>query len=73
MSIPIASTIEAASSAVVVIGAVYAIGRFSGRVDENTRATDRLTAAYERQAEKTDEKLSDHETRITVIETRLKK
>lgn len=51
-------------------GTFYAIAKFVSRVDRNTEATERLTASFDRAAERTDAMLSDHEHRITVLETK---
>lgn len=47
-----------------------AIARWIGRVDENTRATARLTGAFDAFTEKVGNTLLDHEKRITTLEAK---
>lgn len=55
--------------AVVTIGtALVALVRWVGRVDRNTDATNRLTAAFELFTRRIDDRLTDHETRISRLE-----
>jgi len=53
---------------VAVIAALFALFRWIGRVDANTRATDRLTTAFQEFTETVGARLSDHEIRITLLE-----
>lgn len=69
MAVPVAVVVEAVVPAITVCGVLYATGRFTARVEENTRATTRLTKAFDRHADKTDARLDDHEKRITIVET----
>jgi hypothetical protein len=55
-----------------ISGMLYAVGRWVGKVDENTKATDRLTAAFDKHADRVDAKLDDHDARLVVVETKLK-
>ena len=67
--VPVTAVVEAAAAAITVCGVLYSTGKFTARVEENTRATTRLTAAFDKHADKTDARLDDHEKRITVVET----
>jgi hypothetical protein len=49
-------------------GVVYGMSRWVGKVDENTKALNRLTGSFEKFTEKTADTLNDHEKRITVLE-----
>lgn len=68
--------LEATAAAVtvlsVVAGFVYTSGRREGKVtsalEENGRAISKLSLVLDKLADK----LDDHETRITVVETKLK-
>jgi hypothetical protein len=49
--------------------AAFKTGRISESIEENTRATNKLSASFESHSEKTDDKLINHEVRITRVET----
>lgn len=72
MSFPIATILMAlaalATLLALVVGLIYAIGRFVHSVEGNTTATEKLTVAFETHSAKTDETLVDHEVRISVLE-----
>lgn len=55
---------------VAVVGFFYGMSRFIGKVDQNTKAMEKLTAVFDKFTEKTTDTLSDHEHRITVLETK---
>lgn len=57
-------------AACTVLGVLYGGARWIGKIDRNTEATERLTSAFEKHAERVVEKLEDHEVRITVLESR---
>lgn len=50
------------------IVAAFALFRWVARVDANTQATEKLTAALERWMPKVTDTLNDHEVRIQVLE-----
>ncbi len=51
-------------------GVFYGMARFISKVDQNTAATERSTAVFDRFTERTRDTLADHEKRITVLETK---
>lgn len=69
--IPVATIIEAAASLGTVVAFFHQAGRFSAKVDANTRATDRLTDAFEKHVEKVDERLTQHGEKLADHEARL--
>lgn len=78
MSFPIATIIEAVSAAAVVVSFIFASGRFAARVDENTRATIKLSALFEKFSDKVEaridshgDKLAEHETKLAQHEVRI--
>jgi hypothetical protein len=71
VSFPVASAIESASAGVMMLGIIFATGRFSAKVDENTRATDRLTKAFSEHAEKTDGRLNSLEVNMALVQSKL--
>lgn len=72
----LANEIESVSAGVgalaVVFGGIFTLGRFRGVVDANTKATERLTEAFDKHADKVGDQLADHETRISVLEAKRK-
>jgi hypothetical protein len=60
--------IETAASVVTVLASVWAIARWTGKVDQNTAATERLTDSFNTFTEKVTDTLADHEVRITLLE-----
>lgn len=63
-----AAMIETLSSIVTVAAGVWAIARWTAKVDKNTDATERLTAVFDGFAEKITDRVNEHEVRITVLE-----
>jgi hypothetical protein len=56
--------ISALPAAAALLAVIVTVGRWVGRVDENTRATEKLTLTFE----KSGTVLLDHEKRITRLE-----
>lgn len=68
MAFPIATTIEAAASAMAVISLIWYGGRWSQRFDDLTKSVYKLSDTFDRFSEKVTERLINHEVRITVLE-----
>ena len=62
------AVLGAIASIVAIIAFLWAVARFVAKVDENTRATDRLNTSFNSFTEQVQSKLTDHEVRITVLE-----
>jgi hypothetical protein len=63
--------IAAAIMASIALGGVAkGIFKWIARMDRNTEATERLTDSFELFSEKVGDTLTNHEHRITVLETR---
>jgi hypothetical protein len=63
-----ASLFGVVAATLAILAFLWGVARWTFKVDMNTRATDRLTQAFERHAGRTDETLNDHERRITSLE-----
>jgi len=55
-------------AAIALVGLAVALFRWVAKVDENTRATERLTTAFDAFTAKIEERVLDHEKRITRLE-----
>lgn len=56
--------------AVTMLGALWVLARWVGRVDANTAATERLTQAFEAFSDDIRRDVADHEARLRVLEDR---
>lgn len=56
----------------VIVAALYGLGRWMGKIEQNTAATEKLSNAFEEHAEKIATKVEDHEVRIRLVEHDLK-
>lgn len=65
MAILIAALI---TTAVAILAATFGLLRWAARVDANTAATEKLTAAFEGFMPQVTDRLNDHEVRLTVLE-----
>lgn len=68
---------ELITAVCVVVGGLWTLARWIGKVDQNTVATEKLTLVFEKFSDKTDgrlnnhdDKLNDHEVRIVKLETK---
>jgi hypothetical protein len=68
----VAGTVEATVAAIGIIGGigsfVFYAGKFSSSVEQNTKATSKLTESFDKFSDETKDTLVDHEVRITVLE-----
>lgn len=62
------TTFEIITIALTILGMAVAIFRWVARMDANTAATEKLTRAFELFADKIEERLLDHERRISRLE-----
>jgi hypothetical protein len=60
--------IEIFAAAVPFAGGLWAIARWTAKVDKNTEATEKLTAAYDTFTEKISTKVTDLDVRVTLLE-----
>ena len=55
-------------SGITVAGTLIVFFRWVGKVDANTKATEKLTDAFNGFQEKISDRVADHEIRLTVLE-----
>lgn len=56
-------------SLVILLGVIFAILRWIGKVDRNTEATEALTKAFSAFSDRIGLRVDDHEVRIRVLES----
>lgn len=64
----IAVILEGAAAGVGCLAVVYSAGKLGSKVEDNTRATEKLSSKLDTLDDTVTARLSDHETRITVLE-----
>lgn len=62
---------EALPGIAIVVGLIYGFGRWSSKIDANTKATENLTDAFDKEAKTVSTSLMAHEVRLENHETRL--
>lgn len=60
--------LESITTCIILVGGISALGRWIGKLDRNSEATEALTAAFNKFTEKTSDTLIDHEIRLVKLE-----
>jgi hypothetical protein len=67
----LAAIVTLIPSIIALLGALLLFARWVGKVDQNTRATEKLTEAFDAFSGKIGDKVDDHEVRIRVLESKV--